>query len=247
MKLKKTITGIILATLVMGFVGCSSQEDNVLKMGTNAAFPPFEYIEGTEIVGFDVDLANLIADELDMELEIMDMEFNTLTGAVASGMIDMAVAGMTDTPERRESVAFTDGYYKSKQMIIIQKDSEIKNAEDLIGKTIGVQLGTTGDQFATANIEQAKIIRFDKGALAIADLLNKTVDAVIIDEEPAKNFIKDQPTLIILETPFVEEEYAIAIAKENTILKDEINKALIEIKENGKYDEIFDKYFEKVE
>jgi len=249
MRLKNIASLLLSASLAITIVGCgaSSDDSTILKMGTNAAFPPFEYIEGTEIVGFDVDLANLIAEELGMELEIMDMEFNTLTGAVANGIIDIAVAGMTNTPERRDSVNFSEGYFTSKQMIIVPDGSDIKVTDDLTDQTIGVQLGTTGDQFASMYIEGADIVRFDKGALAIADLLNGTIDAVIIDAEPAKNFVAAQDSLQILENPFVEEEYAIAIAKENTELTEQINDALSTLKENGKYDEIFDKYFEKVE
>ncbi|OON97295.1 MAG: hypothetical protein ATN31_08385 [Candidatus Epulonipiscioides saccharophilum] len=254
--MKKFIAGLFLSTsLLIAATGCSgeaSQNENILIMGTNAAFPPFEYIQGTEVVGFDVDLAKLIADQLDMELQIMDMEFNTLTGAVSNGIIDIAVAGMTNTPERRESVNFSDGYFSSKQMIIVKNDSSIESTEDLAGQSIGVQLGTTGDQFISSfakdgTLQNAEIIRFDKGALAIADLLNDTVDAVIIDEEPAKNFVAAQDNLQILEAPFIEEEYAIAIAKDNTELTDQINSALASIKASGQYDEIFNKYFESAE
>lgn len=255
--LKKIGTVLLAGVLTVGMLtGCSAASDKaetgdkkqVLKMGTNAAFPPFEYYEENKIVGFDVEFAGLIADKLGMELQVEDMEFNTLLGAISNNMVDLVAAGMTVLPEREEQVDFTQGYFNSKQMIIVQEgNKEIAGPDDLSGKKIGVQLGTTSDQFAQIYIEDAKVIQFDKAALAVADLKNGTVDAVIVDAEPAKQLTEGQADLKVLESPFVEEEYAIAIKKGNTELVDKINKAIDEIKASGEYDKLYSKYFAEVE
>ncbi len=224
-------------------VGSTSGAKDVLTMGTNAGFPPFEYYEGNNIVGFDVDLAGLIAEELGMELKIEDMEFNSLIGAVNSGMIDIAIAGISVTEDKVDQVEFTQTYFVSNQSIIVPVDSDIIDADDLIGKTIGVQLSTTGDILAQ-DIEDAKIVQFSKAALAVADLKNGTVDAVIIDNEPAKQFVTGQSDIMVLPTAFVEEDYAMAIKKGNTELLDAVNGALDTIIETGKYDELYNKYFD---
>ncbi len=242
----------ILALSMVALTGCSSggsdtAEKTELIMGTNAAFPPFEYYEGSEIVGFDVELAEMIAAELGMTLRVEDMEFKTLIGAVANGMVDMVVAGMTVLEERLASVNFTDGYFESKQMVIVKEESDIYSIDDLEGRRVGVQLNTTSDQFAREYLETAGIVQFSKASLAVADLLNGTVEAVLVDEQPALNFIGMNTGLRLLDTPFVEEEYAIAINKENLELLEDVNAALATIKASGQYDELYDKYFAEAE
>ncbi|OON96476.1 MAG: hypothetical protein ATN36_00785 [Epulopiscium sp. Nele67-Bin005] len=250
--MKKFMSLLLTGSLLMAtMVGCSSNSDtgtasgktDTLIMGTNAQFPPFEYYEGNRITGFDVELAALIAGELGMNLRIEDMEFNTLVGAVQNGMIDVVVAGMTATDDRKTQIDFTDGYFYSKQMVIVPTNSDITDIDDLEGKRIGVQLGTTGDIFASEFIEDASIIKFDKGAMAVADLKNGTVDAVIIDEQPATSFVSGQNDIKLLEVPFAEEEYAIGLKKGNTELLNDINNALAKLKSNGAYDTLYTKYF----
>ncbi|MGL4345594.1 MAG: basic amino acid ABC transporter substrate-binding protein [Cellulosilyticaceae bacterium] len=233
--------GLMMATL---FTGCSKGE---IVMGTNAAFPPFEYIEGGKIVGFDAEIGQIIADELGKELVIEDMEFDTLTAAVNSGKIDFAAAAMTITEEKSKQVDFSNPYFKSKQVIIVNEgDTSIAGPDDLVNKKIGVQLGTTGDLFAS-DIEGAKVERFGKAAIATLDLANKKVDAVIVDEEPAKKIVANQAGLMIIEAPFIDEEYGIATKKGNTELVDQINKVLVKIQEDGTYDALYEKYFGKTE
>ncbi|MGL6174601.1 MAG: basic amino acid ABC transporter substrate-binding protein [Cellulosilyticaceae bacterium] len=251
--IEKIGTVLLIGVLGMGVLtGCAGsakgEGQKTLKMGTNAAFPPFEYYEENKITGFDVELANVVAEKLGMELVVEDMEFNTLLGAVSNNMIDFVAAGMTVTEERQKQVEFTQGYFDSKQMIIVKSNNtDIAGPDDLVGKKIGVQLGTTSDQFAEAYIEGAQVIKFDKAALAVADLKNGTVDAVIVDAQPAKELTKGQEDLKILESPFVEEEYAIAVKKGNTELLEKINKAIEEIKASGEYDKLYGKYFAEVE
>ena len=176
-----------------------------------------------------------------MTLKIEDMAFDSIIAAVSSGKADIGVAGMTITPEREENISFTDTYAHATQVIIVKEDSEIAGPDDLAGKTVGVQLGTTGDIYVE-DIEDATIERYNKGFEAVQALTDGKIDAVVIDGEPAKEFVKDAEGLKILDEAFTEEDYAIAVAKDNTELLDKINGALADLKESGKLDEIIAKY-----
>ena len=169
------------------------------------------------------------------------MAFDAIIPAVTSGKADIGAAGMTVTPDREESVAFTDTYAHATQVIIVKEDSEIAGPDDLTGKTIGVQLGTTGDIYAT-DIEDATVEQYNKGFEAVQALTQDKIDAVIIDGEPAKEFVAEAEGLKILDEAFTEEDYAIAVAKDNTELVDKINDALATLKESGELDEIIAKY-----
>lgn len=248
-KLLKVVSLISITVLTMGLLaGCGSSKDgNVLVMGTNAEFEPFEYYNGTEIVGFDVDIAKAIAEKIGKELKIEDMAFDSLLLALGSSKVDCVIAGLTIDDERKQQVDFTDTYFKSKQVIIVKADNtEINTVDNLVGKKVGVQLGTTGD-LACSDVEGVEVIRLDKGTQAVADLQNGKVDAVVIDEEPAKKMVAGKDDLKIVEAPFIDEEYAIAIKKGNQTLVDEINKALDELKTTGEYDTIYQKHFGKTE
>jgi len=216
-------------------------EGGVLVMGTNAEFPPYEYYEGQEIVGIDAEMAAAVAEKLGMELQIEDMAFDSLIAALSSGKVDMVAAGMTVTEERLASVNFTDTYATGVQVIIVAEDSEIAGEADLNGKTVGVQLGTTGDIFAD-DIEGATVERYNKGMEAVQALSQGKIDAVIIDNEPAKVFVSEVEGLKILEEAFVTEDYAVAIAKDNEELLEKVNAALAELKEDGTLQSIVDKY-----
>jgi len=212
-----------------------------LVMATNAEFPPYEYYEGGEIVGIDADIARAIAEDMGMELEIEDMAFDSIIAAVQSGKADFGAAGMTVTEDRLASVNFSDTYAEAKQVIIVKEGSEIKSADDLTGKTVGVQLGTTGDILAD-EIEDGTVERYNKGAEAVMDLVGDRVDAVIIDNEPAKVFVSQNEGLTMIEDAYEAEQYAIAIAKDNTDLVEKINASIANLKESGKLQEIIDKY-----
>lgn len=246
--MKKFLALIMVAILALSMVACGGKADEeVLVMGTNAAFPPYEYYEGDKIVGIDAEIAAAIAEKLGMKLEIKDMEFNSLTTAVSSGAIDIALAGMTVTPEREESVNFTDSYATGIQVIIVKEDSAIASVDDLTGKKIGVQSGTTGDIYCSDTPENGgfgedAVARYDNGALAVAALMNGQVDCVVIDNEPAKAFVAANEGLKILDTEYVTENYAAAISKDNPELLEKVNKALAELKAEGKIDEIINKY-----
>ncbi len=212
-----------------------------LIMATNAEFPPYEYYEGEDIVGIDAEIAQAIADEMGMELQIEDMAFDAIITAVTSGKADFGAAGMTVTEDRLKSVNFSDTYTKSAQVIIVKENSPISTPDDLIGKKIGVQLGTTGDLYS-ADIENATIERYNKGFEAVQSLLSDKIDAVIIDQEPAAVFVKQNEGLKLTDEEFTTEEYALAIAKDNEELLEKVNTALANLKDSGKLDEIKAKY-----
>lgn len=214
-----------------------------LIMGTNAEFPPYEYYENNEIVGIDAEIAKAIADKLGMELQIEDMAFDAIVPAVTSGKVDFGAAGMTVTEERLQSVDFTDTYANSNQVAIVQNDSEIAGSEDLKGKIIGVQLGTTGDALAT-EIEGATVERYNKGLEAVQSLKQGKIDAVVIDQATAEAFAKNTDGIKLLEEKMSEEEYAIALKKGNTELLEKMNGAIEELKADGTIDEIVAKYMD---
>lgn len=212
-----------------------------LVMATNAYFEPYEYHEGDQIVGIDVEMAEAVAAKLGMELKVEDMEFDSIIPAVNSGKADMGVAGMTITEDRLISMNFSTPYTTATQVIIVQEGSEIAGADDLVGKKIGVQLGTTGDIYAS-DVEDAEIEQYNKGMDAVQALTTGKVDAVVIDNEPAKQFVSKAEGLKILDEEFVTEEYAIAIAKDNEELLEKVNAALDELIADGTIQSIIDKY-----
>lgn len=218
-----------------------STKGGTLIMGTNAEFPPYEYYEGGEVVGIDAEMAAAVAEKLGMELKIEDMAFDSIIPALSAGKVDIGVAGMTVTEDRLASVNFSDTYATGVQVIIVAEDSEIAKGDDLKGKKVGVQLGTTGDIFAS-DIEDATIEQYNKGMEAVQALSQGKIDAVIIDNEPAKVFVTEVEGLKIVEEAFAVEDYAIAIAKDNTELLDKVNAALKELKDDGTLQSIIDKY-----
>lgn len=250
--LKKIAALILSAAIVVALAGCGAKKDSgksssdkteTLVMGTNATFPPYEYVDdNNKIVGIDAEIAQAIADKLGMKLEIKDMEFDSLIPAVKSDSIDVVLAGMTVTDERKQSVDFSDSYSTGVQVIIVKEGSDIKSADDLKGKKIGVQSGTTGDSYCTTDFGQENVKQFSNGSLAVAALANGQVDCVVIDNEPAKNYVAANTGLKILDTEYITEDYAIAVSKDNPDLLKKINTALKELKEAGKIDEIVGKY-----
>lgn len=241
MKLSKILCGVLAAVMTLSMAGCGKEKKTTLVMATNAEFPPYEYREGDQIVGIDVEIAQAIADDLGMELVIEDMAFDSIIAAIQSGKADMGVAGMTIDEDRLANVNFSAPYTLAAQVVIVKDGSEIASPADLVGKKIGVQLGTTGDIFAE-DIEDAVVERFNKGFEAVQSLLQDKVDAVIIDREPAKVFVSENEGLIVLDEEYTIEEYAIAIAKDNTELLEQVNASLAKLKESGKIGSIINKY-----
>ena len=223
--------------------------EGVLTMATNAAFPPYEYIEGGEIVGIDAEIAAAIAEKLGLEVQIEDMEFDAIIEAVKSGKADIGLAGMTVTPDRAEEVNFTASYATGVQVVIVTEDSAITSVDDLFAEgasnVIGVQRNTTGDLYTTWDLEDAglaTIDRYSKGAEAVQALKTGKVDCVVIANEPAKAFVAEVEGLKILDTEYILEEYAGAMNKENAELFEAVNVALEELIADGTVQAIIDTY-----
>lgn len=248
MKSLKKILALALAVLfVLGLAACGkfdslTVEEGKLIMATNATFPPYEYKEGKDIVGIDAEIAGLIADKLGLELEIADIEFDSIIPGVQKGKYDMGMAGMTVTDERKEMVSFSDSYAKGVQVVIIPENSDITSIDDLEGKKIGVQQATTGDIYASDDYGDENVNKYANGNLAVEGLKAGKVDCVIIDNEPAKAYVKANEGLKILDTSYADEDYAIAFNKDNAELQKKVNDALKELIADGSVQKIVDKY-----
>ena len=235
---------VLAATMIVALAACSKKEETAqtLTMATNAEFPPYEFHEGDSIVGIDAEVAQAIADKLGMELKIEDVSFDSIIPGVQAGKYDMGMAGMTVTDERLESVNFSTSYAKGVQSVIVKEGSDIKSIDDIAGKKIGVQTSTTGDIYATGDYGEENITRYDNGAVAVQALVAGKVDCVIIDNEPAKNYVAANEGLTLLETAYTEEDYAICFNKDNTELQEKVNAALEELIADGTVKSIVDKY-----
>ncbi len=211
-------------------------------IGTEASFRPFEYRVGQKIVGFDIDLAQMVADDLDRDLVIEEMSFDGLIPALKAGKVDGIVAGLTITPDRAKSVDFSDGYYSASQKIVVKKDSPITKQADLVGKKVGVQLGTTGDTLMT-EMTGVKTVQFPAVPAVLQELSHGRLDAVVIDGDPARLYLKNFPDLKIIDQDLSQEEYAIAINKGQPEMLAKINQTIRDIKLDGRYDQLITKYF----
>ncbi len=273
-KFKNALTTVVAGLLVLSMAGCGgsaansgaetetgtvaeagSSEDTSaplntgtegkLVWATNAEFPPYEYhaADGS-VAGIDAEIANYIGEQLGLEVQCEDMQFDSIIPAVTSGKADLGIAGMTVTEDRLVNVNFTTPYISAGQVIIVTEDSPIAGVADLAGKTIGVQLGTTGDSYVSdpANVEGATVERYNKGFEAVQALTQGKIDAVVIDNEPAKSFVESGEGIKILDEPVTEEEYAIAVSKDNEALLEAVNGVLSDMAENGKLEEIISKY-----
>lgn len=221
---------------------------DVIVVGTNPEFPPFEYMldDGVTPDGFDMALIKEIGKKLGKEIKIETMDFDSLLAAIGN-KIDMVIAGLTVNEERLKEVDFTDSYFTAVQsFIVLEGDDAVKTAADLKGKKIGVQLGTTGDIIAT-DIEGAKVERYKKAITAVLDLVNKRVDVVLIDSATAEALSKANKGTKVIKGDFDPEHYAIAMPKGDTALKEAINEALAEIKADGTFDKLVKQYIESGE
>lgn len=253
--------GLLATTMVFAMmtslVGCGGGSEEpvaeepaaeTLVMATNAAFPPYEFYEGEEIVGIDAEIGAAIAEKLGMDFAIEDMEFDAIIPAVTSGKASFGIAGMTPTEERMQMVDFSVPYTQGVQVVIVKEGSAITSADDLFAEgasnVIGVQTGTTGDLYTTWDIEDmglGTIERFSKGADAVLALTQDKVDCVVIDNEPAKEFVAANEGLTILETEYAVEEYAICFPKDSELTA-VVDGALQELIADGTVQAIIDKY-----
>ena len=214
-----------------------------LTMSTNAAFPPYEMTtDNGDFEGIDIEVADAIAKKLGLELQVDDMDFDAALLAAQNGKSDMVMAGVTVTDERLKVMDFSDTYAEGIQSIIVPEGSDIATVDDLSGKAIGTQRGTTGYLYCTDDFGEDNVIAYDDGLTAVQALNNGQVDAVVIDNAPAQEFVAANPGLKILDTAYAQEDYAIGVAKGNTQLLDAINGALEELQADGTLQAIVDKY-----
>lgn len=225
---------IFLLLILLLTVGCS-KKDNQLVMVTEAGFAPYEYYENGEIVGVDIDIAKEIAKYLNKELVVKDVSFDSIINEVKSGKADFGAAGISYTEERSKEVDFTIDYSISKQVIIVKNN--IDKIDDLNYKKISVQLGSVADSYITKNYKNATLVRQKKYLAAIEDLKNDKVDLVIMDELPAREILKNNKSLKILDKELFTDKYGMVVKKGNTELLESINKVLNNLIENGKIDE----------
>lgn len=239
--MKKTIS-MLLVVAMMAFmlVGCAGGSEKLI-VATNATFPPYEFYQGNNIIGIDIEIAQAIADKLGRRLEVQDMEFDSIVDAVYAGKAHMGMAAMTVTDERAEKISFTQSYAKGIQVIIVPVDSDI-DFYDLTMKKIGVQEATTGDIYATDDFGEDHVVKYSKGSDAVLALISGEIDAVIIDDEPAKAYVAVNEGLKILDTKYVVEDYAACIAQNNPELLVQVNGALQDLTADGTIDKILDKY-----
>lgn len=217
-------------------------EAGKLTMATNATFPPYEMTtDSGEIEGIDVDTAKAIAEKLGLELQIDDMDFDAALLSVQQGKADIVMAGVTVTDERKAVMDFSDSYATGIQSIIVPNDSDIASPDDLADKKIGTQRGTTGYIYCSDDFGEDSVVAYDSGLTAVQALNNGQVDAVVIDNAPATEYVAANPGLKVLDTSYAEEDYAIGMAK-GSALEDAINKALEELKADGTLQAIVDKY-----
>ena len=243
--MKKLFVVVMLFALVL--VSAASAED-ILKFGTNAEFPPFEFVSASGVIdefdGIDIVIAKQIAEENGMKAAIENMEFDSLLIALQNGMIDAVIAGMTVTEERAEAVDFSTPYYTATQVMIVQKGSDIKTAADMADKKIVVIQGYTGEQ--CVQDLGFPYEAFKKGSEAILELNNGKCDVVVIDSATAAKYVADNEKLTIVEDEeaFGAEEYAIAVKKGNPELLEKINVVVEKMLEDGTISEIAAKYSE---
>ena len=217
-------------------------EAGKLTMATNAAFPPYEMTtDAGEFEGIDIETAQAIADKLGLELQIDDMDFDAALLSVQQGKADIVMAGVTVTDERKAVMDFSDSYATGIQSIIVPEGSDIASPDDLAGKKIGTQRGTTGYIYCSDDFGDDAVVAYDNGLTAVQALNNGQVDAVVIDNAPAKEYVAANPGLAILDTSYAEEDYAIGMAKGSS-LEDVVNAALEELKADGTLQSIVDKY-----
>lgn len=245
----------ILIVLVMGIIVIAGiamfskdgekeiqEENGKLVMVTEAGFAPYEFYEGEEIVGVDIEIAKKIAEKTGKELEIKDTDFDSIINEVKTGKADFAAAGLSITEERLEEVDFSVEYAVSKQVIVVKNESEAESIEDFNGKKVAVQLGTIADLFLSDENPEIELIQHKKYLLAVEDLKADKVDAIVLDSLPAQEIVDKNPELKILEKELLTDKYGIAVQKGNTELLKDINEVLQELMENGKIEEYTIKY-----
>lgn len=238
---KKIIYILVIITLTVITTGCS-KKDNELILATEAGFAPYEYYQNGEIIGVDIDIANEIAKRLDKKLVVKDVSFDFLINEVKSGKADFAAAGISITEERQKEVDFTDEYTVSNQVVVIRKDSTLKKFAELKSKRIAAQLGTVADLYVSDNYKDATLVTHKKYLSAVEDVKSKKVDCLIMDELPAREIVKTNTELKIMDGILFQDKYGMIVKKGNNELKEKINKILKELSEDGTIEKLVIKH-----
>lgn len=239
------VTVLAVALVVSACASATGTQAETIKVGTNAEYPPFESVdESGNIIGFDIDIMNAIAEAGGIEIEFINTRWDGIFVALAQGEFDAVSSAVTITDERKQQVDFSEPYFNAGQMIAVKSGSPISVPADLDGKRVGVQLGTTGDLWASDNTS-AEVVRYDEVTLAFQALGNGDIDAIVNDGPTSADIIKANPGLdvVLVGEPFTDEFYGIAVRKERQDVLEAVNKGLAQIKENGTYDQIYDKWF----
>ncbi len=242
---------MVIAVAASMFASCGKKAEDEpvpagtkkLVMGTSADFAPYEFIgDDGDFAGIDIEIIRGFSAAYNYELEIQDMDFKSIIAAVNSKAVDFGMSGFTITDERKLSVNFSDPYEETVQSILVMEGSDIKTKDDLAGKIIGVQAGTTGDDFVTRDYGQDAVNQYDKYSLSIQALLNGQVDCVVLDDQTANEFLKANEGIVKLDSAYAKEEYAVAFNFDDTELLGQFNEYLAKIKADGTLDNIFAKY-----
>jgi ABC-type amino acid transport substrate-binding protein len=257
--ISKPRVSLLLLALAVGAIaifaaGCGSSDDSTsgggttsggeaLTVGSDIPYPPFEQGKAGNYTGFDIELIDAIGEKIGRTPEFQDTSFETIFRDVAQGKFEAVISAATITEEREKAVAFSDPYYLSEQAILVEEGSDIESLEDLSGKTIGAQQGTTGLELAKEKSDAGEIRPFPEGPDAVNGLKSGTIEAAIIDAPVAQNAVEKAGGVEIAEKVPTEESYGIAVAKDNTGLLDEINQGLQEVIDDGTYTTIYEKWF----
>lgn len=236
--------GLIIFIMIL-MCGCSKKDENQLVMVTEAGFAPYEYYENGEVVGVDVDIAREIAKYLGKTLVVKDIAFDSIINEVKTGKADFGAAGISYSEDRAKNVDFSINYAVSKQVVIVNNNSNITNVNGISNKKIAVQLGSIADTFVTDNIKNANVVRQKKYLAAIEDLKTGKVDCVVMDELPAKEIVSKNDGIKILDGSLTNDSYGMIVKKGNKELLDAINTVLQNLKDEGKIDEFIIKHTEK--
>lgn len=243
MKMNKVIALGTAAIAALSLAGCGGSSSDTITVATSPDFAPWEYMDGDNVVGIDPEIAQAVADEMGVNLKIESMSFDSIIPAVASGKVDCGMSGFTVTDERKEQVDFSDTYTTSIQKIMVRKDSDIKSYDDLEGKTVGVEMGTTG----ASDVEADTTVKMTPDEYktysdVITALKTSKIDAAVLDILPAQQFAEQNDDLVVLDDePYGQETYA-AIFKKGSDMTEKFNKALEKLTQDGTIDKIMDKY-----
>ena len=243
--MKKLIAGVVLFFVAgLAFVACGSNTETFTVV-TSPDFPPFEFMNADgEKDGFDIDLIRALGEEMGVEFDIIGMDFGGLVAAVATGEADIAIAAMSVDEERLLSVNFTDAYFQTTQVVLVQTGSHITSLDQLHDATIAVQVGTTSAMIVEWKLPNAEAILLNQAPFTVMELMAGSVDAVVIDFTVAQLFLAEHPgQMVMLDDYLAVEEYAIAVSKEQPELLERLNEALAAIRASGEFQRIYDKWF----